>query len=78
MEEYLLFFDWIQASCFMQQASRPSQGFSPGHPLYRSPQYLPYLKNGGTAIHISQRKFDHRTKRIKPKYILITILVKTQ
>jgi len=34
----------------MQQASRPSQGLSPGHPLYKSPQYLPYLNNGGTVI----------------------------
>ena len=33
----------------MQQASSPSQGFSPGHPLYIIPQYFPYLKNSGTA-----------------------------
>jgi hypothetical protein len=34
----------------MQQASRASQGFSRGQPLYRIPQYFPYLSSGGTSI----------------------------
>jgi hypothetical protein len=34
----------------MQQASSASQGFSPGQPLYRIPQYLPYLSSGGTFV----------------------------
>jgi hypothetical protein len=34
----------------MQQASRASQGFSPGQPLYRIPQYFPYLSSGGTFV----------------------------
>jgi hypothetical protein len=38
-----------QWSWTMQQASRASQGFSPGQPLYRMPQYLPYLSSGGTS-----------------------------
>lgn len=45
-----LFLAWTQASWAWQQESNPSQGFCPGHPLYRSPQYFPYLKKGGTAI----------------------------
>jgi hypothetical protein len=64
----LLFLTCTQASCFMQQASRPSQGFSPGHPLYKSPQYFPYLKNGGTIIQKRKKKEKkHKTKRNKIK-----------
>jgi hypothetical protein len=43
---YLLFLAWTQLSWCIQQASRASHGFSPGHPLYKIPQYLPYLRNG--------------------------------
>ncbi|KAF8718835.1 hypothetical protein HU200_025142 [Digitaria exilis] len=43
----ILFLFW---SCTMQQASRASQGFSPGQPLYMIPQYFPYLSSGGTSI----------------------------
>jgi len=32
-----------QSSWAMQQASTPSHGFCPGHPVYPTPQYLPYL-----------------------------------
>jgi hypothetical protein len=32
----------------MQHASKASHGFSPGQPVYMTPQYLPYLKIGGT------------------------------
>ena len=43
---------WVstQWSWTMQQASRASQGFSPGQPLYMIPQYFPYLSSGGTSI----------------------------
>jgi hypothetical protein len=37
---------WTHASWSMQQASRASQGASPGHPVYDTPQYLPYRING--------------------------------
>lgn len=50
-ERDLLFFATTQASWAWQQRSSPSHGFSPGQPLYRSPQYFPYLRNGGTAHH---------------------------
>jgi hypothetical protein len=32
----------------MQHASKASHGFSPGQPVYMTPQYLPYLSIGGT------------------------------
>jgi len=60
-----LLFLTTQASWFMQQASRPSQGFSPGHPLYNSPQYFPYLKNGGTIIpNLKKKKKKKNVKKI--------------
>lgn len=55
MKMNLLFLDCTQLSCFIQQASRPSQGISPGHPLYKRPQYFPYLKKGGTAFSFRQK-----------------------
>lgn len=60
MEAVLL---WVstQWSCTMQQASRASQGFSPGQPLYRIPQYFPYLSSGGTSI--SRDRVDKGEKR---------------
>jgi hypothetical protein len=37
----------------MQQASRASQGGSLGHPVYDTPQYLPYRINGASEyIHL--------------------------
>jgi uncharacterized membrane protein len=38
---YVLSVAWTQASWSMQQASMASQGASPGHPVYDTPQYLP-------------------------------------
>ena len=56
---------WVatQWSWTMQQASRASQGFSPGQPLYRIPQYFPYLSSGGTFI-IRDRVDGQKKKRI--------------
>lgn len=70
----LLFLTCTQASCFMQQASRPSQGFSPGHPLYNSPQYFPYLKNGGTIIPNKKKKETQIQK--KQNKTLVNPLIK--
>ena len=49
---------WVatQWSWTMQQASRASQGFSPGQPLYRMPQYLPYRRNGAAVDRVAE---DH-------------------
>lgn len=54
---------WVatQWSWTMQQASRASQGFSPGQPLYRIPQYFPYLSSGGTFVFMD--RVDKKKKR---------------
>jgi len=56
---------WVatQWSWTMQQASRASQGFSPGQPLYRIPQYFPYLSSGGTFVFMD--RVDKKKKRSK-------------
>nr|GMD06147.1 hypothetical protein Iba_chr06bCG13200 [Ipomoea batatas] len=56
----------MQTSCCIQQASRPSHGFSPGHPVYRIPQYFPYLRNGGTSKNLDSHVLLHSFARERP------------
>eukprot|EP00252_Welwitschia_mirabilis_P011532 TRINITY_DN25799_c0_g1_i1.p3 TRINITY_DN25799_c0_g1~~TRINITY_DN25799_c0_g1_i1.p3 ORF type:complete len:101 (-),score=15.84 TRINITY_DN25799_c0_g1_i1:13-315(-) len=44
----------------MQQLSRPSQGFSPSHPVYSTPQYFPYLSKTASPQCLDMHPLLHR------------------